>query len=95
MRAEPMTGPMRRVLVVIAVILVVVVGGIIDSYLTWSATFGRWTAATGAGALTARCAELQSVFAAERPLMLRYLAQPLRRWPQYARCTRNSPGRRD
>lgn len=95
MRREPVSAPMRRVLVVIAVILVVVIAGIIQSYLAWAATFDRWSAATRAEVVATRCSGLQAVFAAERPLMLRYLAQPLRRWPQYARCARNSPGRRD
>jgi methyl-accepting chemotaxis protein-like sensor len=76
MRTGPMSGPMRRVLVVIAVILVVVIAGIIQSYLAWAATFGTWSAATGAEVVAARCSGLQSAFAAERPLMLRYLAQP-------------------
>jgi methyl-accepting chemotaxis protein len=71
-----MSGPMRRLLYVIAVILVVVIGGIIDSYLTWNVTFGRWTAATNAEVEATQCTALQSVFAAQRPLMLRYLADP-------------------
>jgi hypothetical protein len=75
-RREPMSGPMRRLLCVIAIILVVVIGGIIDSYLTWQATFGRWAAATTAEVVATRCTTLQSVFAAQRPLMLRYLADP-------------------
>jgi Methyl-accepting chemotaxis protein (MCP) signalling domain len=76
MRREPMTGPMRRVLAVIAVILVVIVGAVIDSYLTWEVTFGKWSSATGSAVVATRCAGLQSVFVAERPLMLRYLAGP-------------------
>src|SRR5690348_4634946 len=76
MRTEPMSGPMRRLLGVIAVILFVVIAGIIDSYLTWEATFRQWTAATTAEVVATRCTTLQSLFAAERPLMLRYLADP-------------------
>jgi len=76
MRREPMTGPMRRLIGVISVILVVVIATVMGSYLTWEATFGRWTAATGAEVVATRCTTLQSVFAAQRPLMLRYLVSP-------------------
>jgi hypothetical protein len=76
MRRGPMSGPMRRLLWVIAIILIVVIGGIIDSYLTWQATFGKWLAATNGEVVATRCTTLQSVFAAQRPLMLRYLADP-------------------
>src|SRR6266516_4423722 len=76
MRGEPMPGAMRRLLGVIAIILFVVIAGIIDSYLTWEATFRHWTAATNAEVVATRCTTLQSLFAAQRPLMLRYLTDP-------------------
>jgi len=71
-----MPGAMRRLLGVIAIILFVVIAGIIDSYLTWEATFRHWTAATNAEVVATRCTTLQSLFAAQRPLMLRYLTDP-------------------
>jgi hypothetical protein len=69
-----MTGPMRRVLVVIAVILTLIVTAIVTSYITWENIFGQWTASTAAEGTAARSVALSSTFAAQRPLMTRYLA---------------------
>src|ERR1039457_4295466 len=76
MRGRPITAPMRRVLVVIAVILVVAVGLIVMSFQTWERTFGKWSASTAAEVVTAQCVVLHTTFGEERPLMLRYLAVP-------------------
>jgi Methyl-accepting chemotaxis protein (MCP) signalling domain len=76
MRGRPITAPMRRVLVVIAVILVVAVGLIVMSFQTWERTLGKWSASTAAEVVTAQCVVLHTTFGEERPLMLRYLAVP-------------------
>src|ERR1039457_1741901 len=76
MRGRPITAPMRRVLVVIAVILVVAVGLIVMSFQTWEMTLGKWSASTAAEVVTAQCVVLHTTFGEERPLMLRYLAVP-------------------
>jgi hypothetical protein len=71
-----MTGPMRRVLIVIAVILVVAVGAVVMSFQTWERTVGKWSASTTAEVVAAQCVALHSIFGDERPLTLRYLAVP-------------------
>src|ERR1017187_5972071 len=71
-----MTGPMRRVLIVIAVILVVAVGMVVMSFQTWEGTLGKWSASTADEVVDAQCVALHSIFGEERPLMLRYLAVP-------------------
>ena len=71
-----MIGPIRRVLIVIAVILVVAVGAVVMSFQTWERTLGKWSASSAAEVVTAQCVALHSIFGEERPLMLRYLAVP-------------------
>lgn len=71
-----MTGPMRRVLAVIAAILAVIILTVLLAYLTWVNIFGRWSASTRAEGVTAQCVALSATFGQERPLMIRYLAAP-------------------
>src|SRR5712692_10569846 len=76
MPREPMPRPMRRTIIVLAVVFVIVV---IESALTlrtWQTTVRIWTRSTGAEAVAARSEALAFSFAQERALMLSYLATP-------------------
>jgi Methyl-accepting chemotaxis protein (MCP) signalling domain len=76
MLGEPMTGPMRRVLVAIGVVLAVVAGVTALAILGWESTLRVWSASIDAEVVAAQSVALNSTFALERPLMLRYLAVP-------------------
>ncbi len=73
---EPVTGPMRRVLIVIAAILAVIIVFVLQAFLTWEGTFGRWSASTVAEGTATQSEALAATFAQVRPLMIRYLAEP-------------------
>jgi methyl-accepting chemotaxis protein len=76
MPREPMPRPMRRTIIVLAVVFVIVV---IESALTlrqWQTTVRTWTQSTGAEATAARSEALELSFGQERALMLSYLATP-------------------
>lgn len=76
MPRPPLTGPMRRVLIVIAAVLAVVAAVTSLTILGWENTIGDWSASADAEAGVQQCVAAQSAFAQERPLMIRYLAVP-------------------
>lgn len=76
MSREPMTRPMRRVLVVIALILIVIEASIALTLQSWESTRRLWSASAGAEGAATRSVTLNSTFAQERLLMLRDLATP-------------------
>ena len=67
---------MRRVLVAIAAVLAVVAGVTALAILGWENTLGVWSASIDAEVVAAQSVALDSTFAQERQLMLRYLAVP-------------------
>ncbi len=76
MLGEPMTGPMRRVLVAIGAVLAVVAAVTLLAILGWENTLAVWSASVDEEVAAAQAVSLNSTFAQERPLMLRYLAAP-------------------
>lgn len=74
MRREPMTRVMRRVVAAIVFSLILIAAATIDGYMTWADIVGRWTASATAEVVTGQSRDLQTVFADERPLLLRYLS---------------------
>lgn len=67
---------MRRVLIVIVVVLAFIMTAIVRTLLNMQSNIGMWSDSTAAAVSTVRSVELNSVFAQERLLMLRYLATP-------------------
>ena len=76
MPKEPMTRQMRQVIAVIAVVLAVVATVTALTILGWENTIGAWSDSVTAERATARSVALGAVFAAEHPLMIRYLITP-------------------
>jgi methyl-accepting chemotaxis protein len=67
---------MRRVFIVIAAILAVIIFFVLQAFVTWEGTFGRWAASTLAEGTATQSEALAATFAQVRPLMIRYLAEP-------------------
>jgi hypothetical protein len=76
MPREPMTGSGRAVLIVIAVLLTRIGASIAVTLINFTEVIGLWSASADSGRAASGSVALNSAFAQERQLMLRYLAAP-------------------
>lgn len=76
MPQEPVNRAKRRVIILITVVMAVILVTVGTTVWNWMVTVAAWQSSVREEAAAARSVALASVFAQERPLMVRYLARP-------------------